>query len=54
MSARSVELFFRQPWPPWLTSQLMQKTQRRLQFVRKTVPDPPRPTSERSSPKCGR
>lgn len=30
-----------------------QKTQSRLQLLKKMVPEPPRPTRGRSSPKCG-
>ena len=41
------------PSPRWAISQLMQKTQRRLQLLKNTVPDPPSPTSDLSSPKCG-
>ena len=41
------------PSPPWLISQLMQKTHRREQWEKKIVPDPPFPTSRRSSPKWG-
>src|SRR6056297_2183892 len=41
------------PSPPWLTSRLMQNTQRKLQLVIKTVPEPFYPTSGFSSPKCG-
>ncbi len=48
----SVSTVSRSPWRPWLVCQLMQKTQRRLQCEKNTVPEPPRPTSGRSSPKC--
>ncbi len=41
------------PIPSWLISQLMQKTQRSPQLVRKIVPEPPLPTSGFSSPKWG-
>ncbi len=37
----------------WLMSWFWQKTHLRLQPAKKMVPEPPRPTSGRSSPKCG-
>ena len=52
MSASSTSLMNR-PSPRWLISQFWQKQQSRLQFEKKIVPEPPRPTSGRSSPKCG-
>ena len=38
----------------WLISQFWQKTQRRLQPAKKTVPEPRRPRSTSSSPKWGK
>ena len=41
------------PSPPWLMSQFWQKTQKRLQWVKKIVPEPWLPTRGSSSPKWG-
>jgi hypothetical protein len=39
---------------PWLMSWFWQKTQRRLQWVKKMVPDPFQPRRQSSSPKWGK